>query len=176
MTALWTSSVLPVTGMLWIADRPLLPYLHWMVTITELTFEHACEAADLHRSATALIPGYDTSLHSAEEFRAFYRDDVMRRDKLWGAFERQALRGIIAIRPCWIDHLYVDPALHRRGIGTSLVQLAQGMQTELRLYTFQSNVSARAFYERHGFVIEEMTDGARNEEQMPDITYHWVRD
>ena len=67
------------------------------------------------------------------------------------------------------------PALHRRGIGTSLLQLAQEAQAELRLYTFQSNKNARAFYERHGFLIEEMTNGERNEEKMPDITYRWVR-
>lgn len=146
-----------------------------MLTIAEITFEHAGEAAELHRAAGALIPGYDTSLHSAEEYRAFYRDDVMRKDKLWGAFEGEALRGFIALLPGWIDHLYVEPAQHRRGIGTALVEMAQAMQRELRLYTFQSNVNARAFYERHGFLIEEMTNGDRNEEKMPDITYHWVR-
>ena len=146
-----------------------------MLRIAELTCEYAGEAAELHRTAGALIPGYDTSLHSAEEFRAFYRDDVMQKDKLWGAFEGEALRGFIALLPGWIDHLYVEPAQHRCGIGTALVHLAQAMQPELRLYTFQSNINARAFYERHGFLIEEMTDGERNEEKMPDMTYHWVR-
>ena len=34
---------------------------------------------------------------------------------------------------------------------------------------------ARALYERHGFLIEELTDGARNEEKMPDVTYHSKR-
>ena len=55
------------------------------------------------------------------------------------------------------------------------MRLAQEKQSGLRLYTFQSNVNARAFYEKHGFVIEELTDGERNEERMPDITYKWVR-
>ena len=146
-----------------------------MLTIVELTVEHADAAAELHREAGALIPGYDTSLHSADEYRAFYRDEVIQKDKLWGAFEGEALRGFIALLPGWIDHLYVEPALHRQGIGTSLVQLAQAMHPELRLYTFQSNIRARAFYETHGFLIEEMTDGERNEEKLPDVTYHWVR-
>ena len=146
-----------------------------MLTIEELSIKHADAAAEIHRAAGALIPGYDTSLHSAAEFRAFYRDDVMRKDKLWGAFEGEALRGFIALRPGWIDHLYVEPAMHRLGIGSLLVRLTQSMQTELRLYTFQSNVIARTIYEWHGFLIAEMTDGERNEEKMPDITYHWVR-
>ncbi|WP_309752732.1 GNAT family N-acetyltransferase, partial [Novosphingobium sp.] len=81
--------------------------------------------------------------------------------------------GFIALLPGWIDHLYIQPDLHRRGIGSALVRFAQGRQSELRLYTFQSNVNARAFYEGHGFVIEELNDGTRNEEQMPDITYFW---
>lgn len=146
-----------------------------MLRIVLLTVEHADSAAEIHRKAGALIPGYDTSLHTAAEFRAFYRDDVMQKDRLWGAFEGQALCGFIALFPGWIDHLYVEPAMHRQGIGATLVHLAQSMQAELRLFTFQSNMNERAFYERHGFLIQEMTDGERNEEKMPDITYHWVR-
>ena len=146
-----------------------------MLTIVELTTQHAPAVAAIHRAAGALIPDYDTSLHSAEEYVAFYRDAVMQKDQLWGAFEGGVLQGFIALLPGWVDHLYVAPALHRRGIGTSLLQLAQEAQAELRLYTFQSNKNARAFYERHGFLIEEMTNGEWNEEKMPDITYRWVR-
>ena len=146
-----------------------------MFTLAKLTALDAHAAAEIHRVAGALIPGYDTSLHSPAEFDAFYRDEVMQKDDLWGAFAGQTLLGFIALLPGWIDHLYVTPARHRTGIGTSLIALAQAMQPELRLYTFQSNVAARAFYESHGFAIEEMTDGARNEEKMPDLTYRWVR-
>jgi putative acetyltransferase len=144
-----------------------------MSDIIRLTIEHANVAADLHRTAGALIPGYDTSLHTPDEYRVFYSDDVMQKDELWGIFDGNALRGFIALLPGWIDHLYVDPAAHRQGIGTALVQFAQSQQAELRLYTFQANANALAFYERNGFHIEEMTDGQRNEEKMPDITFLW---
>jgi ribosomal protein S18 acetylase RimI-like enzyme len=140
-----------------------------------LGIDEADAAADLHRRAGALIPGYDTSLHSPEEYQTFYRRDVMAKGPVWGAFERDALRGHIALIPGWIDHLYVDPDFHRKGIGSTLVRLAQKEQAELRLYTFQSNMRARSFYESLGFVIEEFTDGQRNEEKMPDMTYHWSR-
>lgn len=146
-----------------------------MFVISKLTAEHAAKAAELHRAAGALIPGYDTSLHTAEEFNTFYRDDVMKNDELWGVFDEATLCGFVALIPGWIDHLYVDPELHRRGIGSRLVKFAQAQQPELRLYTFQSNAPARALYELHGFIIEEMTDGHRNEEKMPDITYRWIR-
>ena len=145
------------------------------MVIRTLRPDEAAAAADLHRRAGALIPGYDTSLHSETEFVALYRDRVMVDGPVWGAFEGDMLCGHVALLPGWIDHLYVEPLLHGRGIGSALVQLAQGQQSELRLYTFQSNTRARAFYERHGFTIEELTEGARNEEKMPDMTYVWLR-
>jgi ribosomal protein S18 acetylase RimI-like enzyme len=138
-----------------------------------LTTDDAAAAARLHREAGALIPGYDTSLHTPEEDLEFHRDNVIPNCDVWGGFAAGRLLGFIAILPGWIDHLYVQPDLHRRGIGSALLRFAQGRQNELRLYTFQSNINARAFYESHGFVIEELTDGARNDEKMPDITYWW---
>jgi hypothetical protein len=41
----------------------------------------------------------------------------------------------------------------------------------IRLYTFQANAGARRFYERHGFVPIEFTDGQANEERCPDVLY-----
>ena len=146
-----------------------------MFAIEKLTLDHVDQAANLHRVAGALIPGYDTTLHSADEYRSFYRDEVLLKDELWGVIDGSRLQGFIALLPGWVDHLYVDPAVHRAGIGSALVRLAQEKQSELRLYTFQSNITARAFYEKHGFVIEELTDGERNEEKLPDLTYRWAR-
>ena len=129
----------------------------------------------MHRIAGALIPGYDTSLHAPYEFRALYRDRVFVDGPLWGAFDGARLVGHIALLPGWIEHLYVDPARHGEGLGSALVRLAQREQDDLQLYTFQSNARARALYERHGFTVEELTDGQRNEERMPDVRYRWRR-
>jgi len=43
----------------------------------------------------------------------------------------------------------------------------------LRLWTFESNTGAQRFYERHGFVATDRTDGRNNEEGAPDILYVW---
>jgi ribosomal protein S18 acetylase RimI-like enzyme len=137
--------------------------------------EEGDAAADVHRRALALIPGYDTSIHATGAFSIFYRETVMRSGPVWGAFSDAHLLGHIALSPGWIDHLYVDPDHHGQGMGSRLVKLAQAEQPELRLYTFQSNARARALYERHGFVLEALTSGDRNEEKMPDMTYHWRR-
>ena len=59
------------------------------------------------------------------------------------------------------------------GLGSQLVQLAKELRPAgLELWTFQTNVGARRFYESHGFVATAMTDGT-NEERAPDVRYHW---
>ena len=73
----------------------------------------------------------------------------------------------------WIDQLYVDPAHGRRGFGTALLgeALALAGGRAVRLYSFQANVAARAFYERHGFRAVAFGDGSGNEERCPDVLY-----
>jgi len=140
-----------------------------------LSRDQTAAAADLHRRAGALIPGYNTSRHTPAEFAALYRDRVFPAGLIWGAFEGDRLLGFVALLPGWIDHLYVEPARHGGGIGEALVCLAQREQDELQLYTFQANARARTLYERHGFMVDELTDGQRNEEKMPDVRYRWRR-
>ena len=51
-----------------------------------------------------------------------------------------------------------------RGLGSRLVNLAKELHPNgLDLWTFQSNVGARHFYERHGFAALETTDGANEQ-------------
>ena len=146
-----------------------------VIEIRPLRLKDAGRAAAIHRRAGALIPGYVTLERSLESFEALYRDEVVAHCAVWGAFASTELLGFVALLPGWIDHLYVDPDHHRRGIGGALVRLAQSEQEELRLHTFQANANARRLYERHGFVVEELTDGERNEERMLDVTYQWTR-
>ena len=42
----------------------------------------------------------------------------------------------------------------------------------MQLWAFQSNTGALRFYERHGFVAVEETDGD-NEERAPDVRMVW---
>ena len=84
------------------------------------------------------------------------------------------IAGFAAIRPAWLDHLYIAPACQRAGLGTRLLAEARRIGGDpLRLWTFQRNLAARAFYRRHGFVEEERTDGAANEEREPDVRMIW---
>jgi ribosomal protein S18 acetylase RimI-like enzyme len=72
----------------------------------------------------------------------------------------------------WITQLAVDPAFVGKGIGSLLLAHAvRTMASPVRLYTFQANQRARRFYERHGFIPIELTDGRANEERRPDVLY-----
>lgn len=76
----------------------------------------------------------------------------------------------------WLEQLYVATGHTRRGIGSMLVDHAKALSPgRLQLWTFQSNLGAQRFYQRHGFVEAERTDGSDNEEQAPDIRYVWTR-
>jgi GNAT superfamily N-acetyltransferase len=75
----------------------------------------------------------------------------------------------------WIEQLYVEPELTRRGIGAELLALAKRRRPQgLRLWAFVSNEGAQRFYLHHGFEERERTDGSGNEEGAPDILYSWA--
>lgn len=81
--------------------------------------------------------------------------------------------GLLVLEGEWIDQLYVDAGRTGEGIGSRLVALAKEQRpTALRLWTFEANVRARRFYERHGFVATGATAGD-NEEGAPDVRYEW---
>jgi GNAT superfamily N-acetyltransferase len=82
---------------------------------------------------------------------------------------------ILVIEDDLIAHLYVEPGLTGRGIGAALLDHAKREHAGgLQLWAFESNVPARRFYERHGFIEVERADGSGNEEREPDVRYVWV--
>jgi ribosomal protein S18 acetylase RimI-like enzyme len=82
--------------------------------------------------------------------------------------------GFIGLREDVVTHLYVDPAAQNRGIGTALLDHAKSLRPDrLELWVFQKNDGARRFYERHGFRLVRLTDGADNMEKEPDALYEW---
>jgi GNAT superfamily N-acetyltransferase len=74
----------------------------------------------------------------------------------------------------WVHQLYVRKSHWRAGIGSMLMARAKAENPGgLQLWCFQVNARGRAFYEKHGFRVAKMTDGADNEEREPDILYVW---
>lgn len=123
------------------------------------------------RVRRARLP-YLPTLHTAEDDRRFFGGHVLTTCTVWVA-EADALLGFIAFRAGWVDHLYVEVAHDRRGIGSALIGKAMAVNRELRLWAFQKNTAALCFYRRQGFLIIKETDGSDNEEREPDVLLAW---
>jgi GNAT superfamily N-acetyltransferase len=143
--------------------------------LRRLALEDMDAAARVHRAAFDDAMPWLAGLHTPDEDRTFFREQVFTSCELWGAFEDGRMIGLIAFREDWIDQLYVTPGAQGRGAGAALLERAQGTFARLHLWTFHRNVRARRFYEARGFVLLEETDGQRNEEKEPDALYVWVR-
>lgn len=137
-------------------------------------------SADAAGVADVWLRSFDAALptvrraHPDDDVRRWVRDVLVPGDDTWVAEVEGAVVGVLALSPGWLDQLYLDPRFRGRGIGDRCVALAQERQPGgLQLWTFQINGPARRFYERHGFVAVERTDGAGNEEHEPDVRYRW---
>jgi GNAT superfamily N-acetyltransferase len=71
--------------------------------------------------------------------------------------------------------LYLAPDARGRGVGKALLDAAKEGRERLMLWAFQRNTGALRFYAREGFVEVERTDGARNDERLPDVRLVWER-
>ncbi|MFM9587830.1 GNAT family N-acetyltransferase [Streptomyces scabiei] len=125
------------------------------------------------RSFATALPGVRRA-HTDDQVRAWFREVVVPGEETWVATADGSVVAMMVLDDEDLDQLYLDPAWQGQGIGGRLVNLAkQRRPAGLALWTFQVNVSARRFYERHGFVATETTDGQRNEEREPDVRYEW---
>ena len=113
-------------------------------------------------------------LHTPEEDLWFVREVMLVKDEVWVVEAGGgAIAGFIGFREGWIDHLYVHPDWQGRGLGPELLSKPLQYRQTRRLWTFQKNTRARAFYESRGFKLIELTDGSGNEEKEPDALYEW---
>lgn len=133
----------------------------------------ALPAADLWlRARAASVGAIPKSPYPAEEIRDWFANEAILEHELWIAEWDTKLVGVLVLNEDWIDQLYVDPTFTGSGVGSHLVDFAKRRRPRgLRLWTFASNRGARRFYERHGFVEVERTDGSRNDSNAPDIQF-----
>ncbi len=95
----------------------------------------------------------------------------------WVIVARQpgAVAGFLARDRAEIHALYVAGQARGQGIGQALLAQAKAATARLRLWTFQADTRARAFYQAEGFVETGRTDGSGNDHKLPDIRYEWRR-
>lgn len=145
------------------------------VEVTALGSNDMHDAAMVRRIALWRVMPHLPDLHTPEEDEEYWRTYLLGEHTVLGAFVDGRLAGVIAYGNGWIEQLYVLPDAQGVGIGKTLLSSAMNDMNEIRLWTFQQNRRARAFYESHGFSPSEETDGSGNEEREPDMLYHWHR-
>ena len=138
--------------------------------------------ADAEAAAEVFISSRRTSLptvhfpYSDESVRGYVRDILIATTEGWLAQDADQVVAVMSLKPGWVEQLYVATDRHGEGIGRRLLDLdKERSDGGLQLWTFQVNDRARRFYERNGFTVAEMTDGAGNQEHEPDVRYVWRR-
>ena len=111
--------------------------------------------------------------HTLDDARGFFDRSILPTCAVLVA-ERDGRRAaMLAQQGCWIRQLAVFEAHRRLGIGRALVAAARARSPgELRLFTFQRNAAARAFYEADGFVAVRFGTSPPPENE-PDVEYVW---
>ncbi len=144
------------------------------ITIERASPRDAGEIAALYLASRAAALPYLHRCHSDAEVRDWIATVMLATGETWVAREAGRILGFVTLNGEELDQLYLLPGHSRRGIGSLLLAKAKERSPErLSLFAFQRNTDARAFYERHGFRLVDVNDGARNEEGEPDALYEW---
>ena len=162
----------PVAGLSLVIDRQARP-LEREAAIRPAIDADAGPIATLYLAAFRATYPFPLA-HTDDEVRAWVRGTLLPSTETWVAELAGEVVGFMSLGVDSVDQLYVAPGWTGRGIGSRLLALARERRPDgLQLWTFQANAGARRFYERHGFVAVETTDGAGNEERQPDVRYAW---
>ena len=117
-------------------------------------------------------------IHSRAEDISFAGEMIDRGwvDVFWAdVLEDTKIAGFIARDGTMIHALYVTGSARQKGIGKALLYHAKSISSELTLWTFLANQNAQRFYKNAGFIEIERTDGANNDEKLPDMRLYWKR-
>ncbi|MGH1356161.1 MAG: GNAT family N-acetyltransferase [Thalassovita sp.] len=89
--------------------------------------------------------------------------------------DERGMAGFIIRDDTRVHALYVHPRAQGSGVGRVLLNDAKTHCARLELWTLQENHLARAFYLAQGFAEGISTEGADNDEHLPDIQLIWNR-
>lgn len=132
-------------------------------------------AALMIQTRLELMP-FAPATHTDEETQAWVAQTLIPGGGVTVATLHGAVVGVVAVQiqagVGWINQLMVDPQQVKRGIGRVLLARAlRQLPRPVQLWTFQANWAARRFYEQQGWHAVAFTDGADNEEHVPDVLY-----
>jgi GNAT superfamily N-acetyltransferase len=136
----------------------------------------ACDAdaiANVYSASFRLLT-FLPMLHTVEGYRWFIAHVILNDCEGTVAEDKSGIVAFLARQGEEIRLLYTRPDRIGMGAGTQLIDAAKATGIgALELWCFQANERARRFYEARDFHAIRFTDGAQNEERMPDIRYRW---
>jgi GNAT superfamily N-acetyltransferase len=138
----------------------------------------ACDAdavANVYHTSFRLLT-FLPMLHTIEEYQWFVSNVTLKECEVTVAEDETGIVAFLALLGEEVRLLYTRPDRIGMGAGTQLIDAAKASGVDaLELWCFQANQHARRFYEARGFRAIRFTDGADNEERMPDVRYRWER-
>jgi GNAT superfamily N-acetyltransferase len=164
-----------VSGLEWGGRTTTRAKIAHLPSIRRAAVADARACADIQIAAMRTSMPWLPDIHTDEETRAWMRDVVFATREVWVAEESGLVDAFVAIENDVVGNLYVRPDAQRRGLGSALLDVVKRERPHgFRLWVFQKNAAARAFYESRGLVCVETTDGRANEEREPDALYAWT--
>ena len=136
----------------------------------------ACDAKAVANvfSASFRLLTFLPILHTVEEDRRYIQNVILNECEVTVAEDESGIVSFLARQGEEVRLLHTRPDRIGMGAGSQLVEAAKASGIgALELWCFQANERARRFYEARGFRAIRFTDGAQNEERMPDIRYRW---
>jgi GNAT superfamily N-acetyltransferase len=116
-------------------------------------------------------------IHTPAEDHRFIENVILKDCTVIAAEDETGIVSFLARQGQEIRLLYTRPDRIGRGAGTQLIDAVKNSGVRvLELWCFQANTRGRRFYQARGFRAVRFTDGADNEEKMPDIRYRWEFD
>jgi putative acetyltransferase len=142
-------------------------------TLRRATAYDADAIANVYSASFRLLT-FLPMLRTIEDYRWFIANVIRKECEVTVAEDETGIVAFLARKGKEVRLLYTRPDRIGMGAGTQLIDAAKSSGIDaLELWCFQANERARRFYEARGFHAIRFTDGADNEERMPDVRYRW---
>lgn len=142
------------------------------IIITQYTPKYDKQTVDMWRDSKEQAVN-QKEIHSFENHVYFLNHILSEQYQVDIVIIDEEVVGMIAYNEREISQLYIHIDYQGIGIGHTLLDRVKAQSCgRLTLYTFEVNVNAQRFYEKHGFEI--IGRGHENEENLPDIQYEWI--
>jgi len=138
----------------------------------------ANDIANVYLTSRKKLVAFAPLVHSDESVRQWVCKDLLFNEEVIVAEENSTIIGMMSLTKHEgigrIRQLYILPSAVGHGVGSAMIKMAKStLGSPIQLYTFQENIGARRFYERHGFEAIEFNDSSENEENCPAVLYEW---